>query len=390
MTSRRNTHLLALNCAVMVQHGVILLINGPIVPSLMDTFSIGESTVGMLLAFGSIGFVMGPLIAGTIIDRIGIGRAFLAGFAIELTFFALFGFSPVFFGIVIANFMTRLGASFIETGGNVLPTLLSGKGSAHSRMNLVHVFFSIGAFLGPLLIGLYIGATGRWRPVLFFSMIPTALISLWVFRAGIPRPSVDIAHKRHLLHDVAIAIRSRATLLGALSLMLYVGAEAGMSSWLVLYLQRVFGMGTVRSAAGLSVMWVFIMIGRYINSLAGNRFSARALVTVSGLGGCAGVIAFILTRDPTVAFILIGWIGLCLSGVFPNIMAELNNREPERAGTVTAVMAIGASVGAALSQALVGAVAGAVSLQAAFFILGVFQALVVGTFFFALKPVSAR
>ncbi len=90
LTSRRNAHLLALNCAVMVQHGVILLINGPIVPSLMNTFSIGESTVGMLLAFGSIGFVMGPLIAGTIIDRIGIGRAFLAGFAIELTFFALF------------------------------------------------------------------------------------------------------------------------------------------------------------------------------------------------------------------------------------------------------------------------------------------------------------
>jgi fucose permease len=374
----------------MVQHGIILLINGPLIPSLMDTFSIGESTVGMLLAVGSIGFVMGPLIAGTIIDRVGIGRAFLAGFAIELLFFALFGLSPVFVGIVIANFMTRLGASFIETGGNVMPTLMSGKGSAHSRMNLVHVFFSVGAFLGPLLIGLYIGATGRWRPVLFFSMIPTVLISLWVFRSGIPRRPDSTTEKKHLLHDVAVAIRSRATLLGALSLMLYVGAEAGMSSWLVLYLQRVFGMNTVRSASGLSVMWVFIMIGRYLNSLAGNRFSAKVLVTVSGFGGCAGVIAFILTRDPTVAFILISWIGLCLSGVFPNIMAELNNREPERAGTVTAVMAIGASVGAALSQALVGAVAGAVSLQAAFLILGIFQALAVGTFFFALKPESAR
>ena len=374
----------------MVQHGIILLINGPLIPSLMDTFSIGESTVGMLLAVGSLGFVMGPLIAGTIIDRVGIGRAFLAGFAIELLFFALFGFSPVFVGIVIANFMTRLGASFIETGGNVMPTLMSGKGSAHSRMNLVHVFFSVGAFLGPLLIGLYIGATGRWRPVLFFSMIPTVLISLWVLRSGIPRRPDITTEKKHLFHDVAVAIRSRATLLGALSLMLYVGAEAGMSSWLVLYLQRVFGMNTVRSASGLSVMWVFIMIGRYLNSLAGNRFSAKALVTVSGFGGCAGVIAFILTRDPTVAFILISWIGLCLSGVFPNIMAELNNREPERAGTVTAVMAIGASVGAALSQALVGAVAGAVSLQAAFLILGIFQALAVGTFFFALKPESAR
>jgi fucose permease len=374
----------------MVQHGIVLIINGPLVPSYMESFGVGESTIGFYLAMGSVGFLMGPLIAGTIIDRVGIGAALGVGLGIELTFFLIFGFSRAFAGIVVANAMARLGASFLETGGNVMPTLIAGKRTAHARMNLVHVFFSIGAFVGPFLVGLYVGSFGAWRPVFFFAMIPTALILVWIVRTRLPRRSIPTENRKHIFHDLAATVRSRATMLGALSLLLYVGAEVGISNWLVLYLQRYIGMTTVVSASGLSLLWLGIMIGRYLNSLAGNRYSARSLVAVSGIGGCIGMGVFLLSGHPVTAFLLIGWLGLCLAGVFPNIMAELNNRNPDRAGTVTAVMAIGASFGAAIFQAVVGAVAGAVSLKAAFLTLGIVQAVVVVTFYLALKPARER
>lgn len=41
-----------LNYAAMTQHGIILLLVGPIVPELMRTFGIGESMAGVLLGVG--------------------------------------------------------------------------------------------------------------------------------------------------------------------------------------------------------------------------------------------------------------------------------------------------------------------------------------------------
>ncbi len=38
----------------MTQHGIILLLVGPMVPNLMRTFEIGESMAGVLLGMGSL------------------------------------------------------------------------------------------------------------------------------------------------------------------------------------------------------------------------------------------------------------------------------------------------------------------------------------------------
>ena len=381
-----------LNCAAMVQHGIVLLLIGPIVPSLMATFGVGEATTGLLLGVGSLGFLAGPLIAGAIIDQSSVRSALIIGFAVEVVFLLLFGLSGVFVVAVVANVFLRLGAGFIETGGSYLPTLIPGPGRAHVRMNLVHAFFSVGAFIGPFLVGLYLEASGQWRPVFFFAMAPTALLVLWTIRVRIPRsrdgagafnnPGSATSLKAQLI----IVLRSRAALFGALALLFYVGAEVGISSWIVYYLQEVLGFDTVKSAGGLSILWVFIMAGRYLNSLLGRTVSAKALVCASGFGGFVGVIVFLFVDDLPSAYILLAWIGLCLSGVFPNVMAELNNRDPRRAGMVTAVMIMGAALGAGIFQWLVGLIAELVNLKVAFVIPGVLQILVVASFLPALKP----
>ena len=151
----------ALNFASMAQHGIILLLVGPLVPDLMETFGIGEGVTGILLGMGSVGFVAGPLFAGALIDRINVRAALLVGLGIELVFLVLFGIAPLFILAVAANLLLHLGASFVETSANVMPTLRRSTKSAHSVMSLVHMFFSVGAVAGPFLIGLYLDATGR-------------------------------------------------------------------------------------------------------------------------------------------------------------------------------------------------------------------------------------
>ena len=366
----------------MTQHGIILLLVGPMVPNLMRTFEIGESMAGVLLGMGSLGFVLGPLIAGSVIDRFSARESLLIGLVVELATFVLFGLSPIFVLAVAANFLMHLGASFVETTANVVPTLIRSTRSAHSVMNLVHMFFSVGAFAGPFLIGLYLESTGQWRPILFFTLIPTFGLLVWTLRVRFPRrPQRSEPHARGtLLSNLSQVLRMRHAVLGSVSLLLYVGAEVGVSSWVVYYLQRQLGLSPAASAAGLSMLWIFIMVGRYANSILGNRFSSVFLVTVSGVAGAAGVLVFLLARSAVTAYAVLAWIGLCLSGVFPNIMAELNNRDPEHIGTVTAVMAMGAALGAGIFQWFVGFLAETVSLTVAFITPAALQLLYVVTF----------
>lgn len=176
------------------------------------------------------------------------------------------------------------------------------------------------------------------------------------------------------------ALRMRHAVLGAVSLMFYVGAEVGISSWVVYYLQQHLSFSPAASAAGLSILWVAMMAGRYLNSLLGNRCSSFFLVAISGIAGAAGVVVFLFATTTPAAYAILAWVGLCLAGVFPNVMAELNNRIPEKTGTVTAVMAMGAAIGAGLFQWIVGVLAETVSLTAAFITPAVLQLLVVVAF----------
>lgn len=372
----------------MAQHGIILLLVGPLVPDLMATFGIGESVTGLLLGMGSVGFVAGPLFAGALIDRINVRAALLVGLGIELVFLVLFGVAPLFVVAVAANLLLHLGASFVETSANVMPTLTRSTKSAHSVMNLVHMFFSVGAFVGPFLIGLYLDATGAWRPIMFFTLVPTGALALWTFSARFPRaPRPEGPRPRPFAH-VGEVLRMPHAVLGAVTLLLYVGAEVGVSSWVVYYLQKQLGLSTVASATGLSILWIAIMAGRFTNSILGNRFSSTALVTVSGLAGAVGVGLFLFADGIAGAYVFLVWIGLCFAGIFPNVMAELNNRVPEKTGTVTAVMAMGASSGAAIFQWFVGFLAEAASLVVAFTVPAALLLLLVATFHAAVRSHS--
>ncbi len=413
-----NKSVVALNYAAMAQHGIILLLVGPMVPSLMRTFEIGESVTGILLGMGSLGFVVGPLFAGTIIDRIDARAALVVGLAVEVAVLVLFGLAPAFVVAIAANFIMHFGSSFVETSANVLPTLLQDGRKPHAVMNLVHMFFSVGAFIGPLLIGIYIEHTGAWRPIPLFAVIPTGILLAAGLSVRFPRKQDDVlrqtaaagfqkdgsrvqtaggggggrdaARQLGALGRVFVVLKRRYVLLGGVSLLLYVGAEVGISSWVVYYLERRLSLSPAMASGGLSILWVCMMIGRFLHSRLGERYSSRLLVAVSGLTGAAGVVVFLFAEAAPAAYLCLGWIGLCLSGVFPNIMGELNAGDPERAGTITAVMAIGAAIGAGLFQWFVGFLAEYAGLTAAFVVPAVLQVLFVATFFPAVRDRDRR
>lgn len=358
MTIAQRRSLIALTCGSMTQHGIVLLLMGPVLPSLMQYFQIQESAAGLLLGMGSLGFTLGPIVAGALADRRGVRAVLLLGLGIEIILLALFGFVPSsgFLLALLLALLLQFAAAFVETAVNVIPALIE-RHQAGSLMNLVHMFFSIGAFLSPFLAGMILQATGNWRLVFWLTIVPTALLLVIGWEVPFP-PRVQKAPDDHRPRIPLVALlRERSILLGALALFIYVGAEIGASNWIVLFLQRERSFSTLAATSGLSILWVGIMVGRYLNSVLAKYRSSRELVLWAGVGGLITGLGLLTASAPAIAYLWLGGLGLSMSGVYPNIMAELNGRDPARAGVVTGFLTVAAAAGSMISQPTLGVLA---------------------------------
>ena len=281
-TMTHRARLITLNYAIMLQHGVALVLLGPVLPQLISTFGISESSAGLLLGLGSVGFMLSPLLAGTLIDRTGVKRALLIGFCGEMLFLTLFGLSPFFAWAIGANMLLRFSAAFVETSGNALPAIAFGS-STGSLMNRIHVFFGIGALATPILTGMIIEKTGNWRIVFWIVAFLTLLVAIPTVKMHLPQQLARDSGRRQAFPWRVL--RDGPTMLGAITMFLYVGAEVGMSAWIVHYLQKYLGFAVVTSTSGLTILWVGIMIGRYINSVLNRFVKSRVLVIWAGFLG---------------------------------------------------------------------------------------------------------
>jgi fucose permease len=220
-----------------------------------------------------------------------------------------------------------------------------------------------------VIAGWILRSTGSWRPVYWFPIAVTGLLLLSVFLTPLPRGRSR--GKRSPIGDVI----SPVVLLGGLTLLLYVGAEVGVSSWIVLFMRRELGFAPLVATTGLTIMWLGIMLGRFLNSLLTARVGTKTLV----LGACVAGLIFgeglLLPSSPAGMYVLLALFGLAVSGVFPHVMGEINGLFPGRTGAVTAVLTVSASAGAMVVHPLLGLTAEALSLRAAIAIPGALMGL---------------
>ena len=373
-SSRRTLLLIA--AIGMTLHGIILTLGGPILPSIMEGFALREARAGLLLASGSAGYLIGTLSGGFLIDRRGLKWAFLLGLGVEMLSLGLYTAALTFPVALAAGMMLGLGSGFIETTLNTLPARIPDS-QAGSLMNLVHLFFSLGAFISPLIIGGLLESGWVWRTIYGVAIIPTVGLCLGVLGIRFPlAPDRTLLEKEENSRERCsenkktqdtsrTLLRQRPVILGALVLLFYVGGELGISSWVVLYLQRELHLSVGVASAGLSSFWIAMMVGRYGLSRLALRFSERDLVIGSGLGGAISCWGLLTTRQPAVAF---GWLalaGLLLAGVYPLAMASVNSRYPRFTGRVSGLLAACAASGSLLFPPLLGAVAQQTSLRMA-------------------------
>lgn len=374
VSSRRSLLLIA--AVGMTLHGAVFSLIGPMLPSIMETFRIQEAVAGLLLASSPAGFLLGTLGGGFLIDRRGLKSAYLLGLGVEVLALGLYIIARIFAVALAAGLMLGLGSGIVEVTLNTLPARMPAPDQirvdsrqASSLMNLVHLYFSLGAFIAPLPIGTLLGRGWLWRTIYGVYVIPTVAVGLAVVSVRFPRaPSqveMDTGQNAERSETTWTLLRQRPVILGALVLLFYVGAELGIAAWVVLYLQQELHLAIGWASAGLSAFWIAMMVGRYGNSHLALRFSERDLVIASGLGGAVCCWGLLTAGNSLAAFGWLTFIGLLSAGVYPLAMASVNSRYPRFAGRVSGLLSACAGGGALLFPPLLGTVAQGAGLRLA-------------------------
>jgi fucose permease len=296
-------------------YAYFLNVLGPITPFLKDELRLSYTVSSFHFTAFAVGILFVGIGGHLIVQRIGrLPSLWLALFGISLSaVLLLVGKSPVI--TIGASFLMGLIGSLILI---IVPAALSDqheelRAVALSEANVIASLFSTAA---PLLVGWFAQWTGQWRsalgtmaliPILLFVVLRKDSAPRISAEHGVSTPSNKSLPKLFWVYWVAI--------------FLSVAAEFCMVFWSADYLEQVLGIGKASAAQAVSLFLAAMILGRVAGSRLVQRFSTRAVVTVSIVIAALGFLLFWRAESNLVGLTGLFLTGLGVANLYPLILS---------------------------------------------------------------------
>ena len=373
----------ALIVSLFFMWGVANNLNDILIKQFKKAFELSDFQAGLVQSAFYMGYFVLAIPASICMRRLGYKAALLVGLGLYAA--GAFLFSPAAAGhsyglFLIALFIIASGLAFLETSANPLVTVLGPADRAAWRLNLAQSFNPLGSITGVLIGQHFIFSGIEHRPAELAAMTAAArhayylsesaavqvpylvigsVVVIWALLiAAIRFPAVANhredthrggSHARHLLHNSNFV-------LAVVAQFFYVGAQVGVWSFLIRYVQASLPGTPEKSAANfLTLSLIVFMIGRFIGTALMRYLAPARLLAVFAVINIALVTIAVLApgRVGTYALVVTSFF---MSVMFPTIFA-LGLRglddDDRKLGSSFLVMAI---IGGALLTAAMGAV----------------------------------
>jgi FHS family L-fucose permease-like MFS transporter len=357
-------------------------LNDVLIPHFRKAFTLSDLASGLVQSAFYLGYFLVAIPASLFMQRFGYKRAVVFGLGLYGTGALLFwpaadARSYQFF--LGALFVIAAGLAFLETAANPMVATLGAPEDAERRLNFAQAFNPLGSIAGVAIGRTFILSGIERTPAEVAAMSPSAvdawraqeaaavqlpyfviglgvlvwaiLIALTRFPATADGPESDAGVGN--LARFGDLLRRPRYLFGVFAQFCYVGAQVGVWSFTIRYVQAELPGTPERTAAALLIVaLVLFMAGRFVGTALMGRIAPLKLLAVFGLinaalgliavtaGGLGGVVALTLTS-------------LFMSIMFPTIFAaSLRGLGPlTKLGSSLIVMAI---IGGAVLTALMG------------------------------------
>ncbi len=334
--------------------GLNSAILGPTLLALAGQTHSGLEQMGLLFLAGAIGYTLGTMISGWVIDRVrghpvlGVAQLFAA---------VLIFFIPLAsrFWVLLAILVCKgLAEGFINTGANALLVWTHGE-KVSPFMNGLHFFFGLGAFLSPFLVAQVVGVAGGYRWAFWALSAFAVLVGLHMLTMpGSPSPAQ--AHGNEAARNTGGPIPYALIVSAMLFLFFYVGAEVTFGGWLSTYAVTLKLASAAGAAYLASAFWLAFTIGRLISIPAATRFKPRQVI-LAALFGCLSVLVLgiVFSGSSAILWVMAIGLGFCMAPIWPTGFT-LAGQSINMTGGTTGVILLGDSFGGMVLPTLVGRV----------------------------------
>lgn len=319
-------------CLTLLAIGWTGLLIPSLIRSIRETFGVDDAGIGVVYLLYALAYAVGSFGGGPATERLG-RPAVLGGAALVHAAGVIgLGVAPSFPWFLAAALLGGLGAGCLDGGANgvVLDLYREGRGRA---MNLLHVFFSLGALSAPLIVGWAVAAGVAWQTIVIVT--GAAIVPLAVAYLVVPMPSGRRSAGPRSEAAAAVARPARLLtgplLLLGLAIATYVASEVGVSNWLVRFLEPA---PLTTATLALSLYWAGIAVGRLVSSAIADRFDHRRFTLACALGMAGTIAAAVLVPSLPMQIALFGAAGIASGPVFPMIVALGGERYPDRSAAV--------------------------------------------------------
>ncbi len=327
--------------------GLFTPILGAALPELAAQTGSALNSVSILFTARAVGGMIGAYFSGRLYDR------FSGHIVLSLVLFSMF---LVGFGVPHATelwmlaalmFFRGLGDGGGHVGANTMLVWVHREGSPR-YMNGLHLFFGIGAFISPIIVGQAIGLTGEvgWS----FRIVALVTIPFIILLLRTPAP-MEPPKRQHGQGSVAGPYIIFAI---ALFYFFYTGTEASFGGWITTYgLRQILG-DPVAAATLASVFWGALTLGRFVANQIAKWFVLERVLVINLTGCIIGMILLYLFRASEL--MLWGgtfWVGFSMSSTFPTMMSLASSRL-HVTGKTTSWFLLGATAGGMVLPLLIG------------------------------------
>ena len=388
-------------------------LNDILIKQFKKAFELSDFQAGLVQSAFYLGYFLLAIPAGICMRRFGYKGALLIGLALYAA--GAFLFYPAAaqhaYGLFLAAlFVIASGLAFLETSANPLVTVLGPADSATQRLNLAQSFNPLGSICGVLVGQHFIFSGIEHTPAELASMTADArlayyaaestavqmpylviglIVVVWAVLIALTRfPATAAQESDHVggASHIGRLFRHANFILAVVAQFFYVGAQVGIWSYLIRYVQGTMPGTPEKSAADyLTASLIVFMLGRFAGTAA-----MRVLAPPRILALFAAV-NILLTAY---AIVVPGQLGVCalvaasffMSVMFPTIfslgLGDLGDDDRKLASSFL-VMAI---IGGAVLTALMGAVSDRFGIHNAIVVPALCFAVILGYALRARKP----
>ncbi|KAL2221811.1 putative MFS efflux transporter [Thermoascus aurantiacus ATCC 26904] len=335
---------------------------GALIPYIEKEYHIGYAIVSLIFVTNAVGFILAAPCTHAFETRLGRSKTYIFSASLLAAGYIMIICKPPFPVVVTSFFLLGFGMALNLALNNVFCANLANSTAA---LGGLHGSYGIGGTIGPLIATALASHGVPWS---FYYTITLAMslcnlvLAAYAFRGyekdlpvqlmtALERTASRQTHgagktsKTQLLKQ---ALENKVTVIGALFIFAYQGAEVSISGWVVSFLIS-YRNGDPSNVGYVSAgFWAGITIGRFVLSHPAHRIGEKLAVVLLVAGAVAFQLLTWLIPNILGEAVMVSIVGLLLGPVYPCATAVFSRLLPRniQMSSLSFISAMGSSGGA--------------------------------------------